>query len=554
MKKRIYLNFIGLILLSVLLFSISISLVIYNVSQNQEITAVKEKAMLITSLLNRSSSSEYANYIDDRDTTRISIIASDGTVLFDNKAEAETMENHSDREEFIQAIQTGRGEAKRYSKTLGVTTYYYAVKLNDGAILRVSKAMNSIAATFTPILPTILLITAITLVIANSVARRLTDSIIEPLNTIDFDNIDPSIYDELLPLAKKIDQQKRKIAEQFSALKNRTDTIEAITRNMKEGLALIDKNGIVLTANKSIRDIFRIRDAIGISILQLCRVTEFQEGVKKCLNGANPEIIFKRDNKIFNVYFSPVYHDDKINGALILFFDTTDKYKAEIQRREFSANVSHELKTPLTTILAVSDVIGTGMAKKNDIKNFSEKIAREAERLLRIIDDIIRLAEFDEGNIFAEFSKFDLYELAANVITGLQEKADEKQVSLRLEGEHVQIRANRRMLDELLYNLLDNGIKYNKNGGQVTVNLAQNARFCKITITDTGIGIPDEHIGRIFERFYRVDQSRSKKTGGTGLGLSIAKHIIEHHHGHIDVESQVGVGTTITCYLALPGE
>jgi len=276
------------------------------------------------------------------------------------------------------------------------------------------------------------------------------------------------------------------------------------------------------------------------NILHICRDMEFQQGVKSCLSGTNAELTFARGGRIYNVFFSP---------GVILFFDITEKYDLEQQRRAFSANVSHELKTPLTTISALSEMIENGMAKEEDIQDFAGKISSQAKRLLAIIEDIIRLSEFDEGKTAKEYSSFDLYDLVASVAETLQAQADKKHVSIEITGERFAITANRQMIDELLYNLIDNAIKYNREGGTVSVALDREDGMCKIAVSDTGIGIPPEHRGRVFERFYRVDKSRSKATGGTGLGLSIVKHIAEHHGGRVELESAEGVGTTVVCYV-----
>jgi len=276
---------------------------------------------------------------------------------------------------------------------------------------------------------------------------------------------------------------------------------------------------------------------------------EFQQGVKECLSGGNADIVFEINKKTYNIYFSPVHEKNSTNGGVILFFDVTEKYKSEKQRREFSANVSHELKTPLTGITAYSEMIENGMAKDEDIKTFAGKISEQAKRLVGIINDIIKLSEFDEGKAEIGTESFELYALAEAVADSLRE--NDKGVGVSVTGERFDISANRRMIDELLYNLIDNGIKYNKDGGSVTVTLSREDGLCKIAVADTGIGIPKEHHPRIFERFYRVDKSRSKKTGGTGLGLSIVKHIAEHHGGRVELESTDGAGTTVTCRLIM---
>lgn len=557
MKRRIYINFIGIILLCVLLLSVLVSLVFYSATENQEISAIKDSAGLVADMLNKgirfggeeAESARFADYIGGGDSTRMTIIAPNGDVLLDNKADASTLENHSGREEFKQALETGSGEAMRFSSTMGGITYYYAVRLSGGNVLRISKARSSIDDSFAAFLPTIVIATAFILLLAHFVAKRLTDRIVRPINELDFESESGFVYDELLPFLKKIGQQKREITRQIATLQNRADTIEAITGNMKEGLILIDPNGAVLSANKSVLGIFHESDIAGKSILHVCREITFQQGIKQCLAGKNLEMPFERDGKIYSIYFSPVYSENRISGAVILFFDTTERYKAEKQRREFSANVSHELKTPLTTISALSEMIGNGMAKEEDVEGFAKKITGQAKRLINIIEDLIKLSELDEGDVQQEKTVFDIRELADSVITSLQEQAKEKQVQVRLLGERTQVCANMRLLDELIYNLVDNGIKYNKEGGEVNVTLSAAGDFCKISVADTGIGIPREHQERVFERFYRVDKSRSKKTGGTGLGLSIVKHVVERHKGRIELTSGEGGGTRIDCYI-----
>ena len=553
MKRRIFIYIVELVLISVLLLSALLSILVYNSVKKNEIDAVKDRAGMIADLLNSGLTeqiqfADFFNYAHS--AARMTVISADGTVLLDNKADAADMENHLNRAELIQALRNGVGEDTRTSETLGDETYYYAIALNDGNVIRVSKTMSSIAGVFSSLLPAVLAVTALILLLAAFVANRLTKRIVDPLNVIDLDSPEydgesAAIYEELLPYVKKIEIQKREISEQINMLKERANTIEAITDSMKEGLILIDKNGNVLTANKSTRDIFG--DAEQSNILHICRDLDFQRAVDRCLNGSNVEISLDRSGNIFSVFLNPVYSDNMINGAIILFLDTTEKFLSEKQRREFSANVSHELKTPLTAISALAEMIKTGMSKEGDAIGFAAKISEQSKRLINMIDDIIRLSEFDEGNIVNDKSLFDLYELAETIVLALNDNA--KDIKLKLTGERMRIFANRRMIDELLFNLIDNGIKYNQDGGTVVVILSRENGSCVISVADTGIGIPKEHKSRVFERFYRVDRSRSKKTGGTGLGLSIVKNIAEHHGGNVQIESCEGTGTTVTCYL-----
>jgi len=548
-------NLLGLTLLGVVLLSASVCLILYNVILNQEKAAIRDRARLVADLLDKGMGAEltgggFADYYDfDDGAARLTVISPDGTVLLDNKAAVAMMENHINREEFRQALLQGTGESTRISNTLGAKTYYYAIRLDDGAVLRVSKTMDSISGVFAAILPVMAVVTVLVLLIAHIVSRRLTENILRPLVGIDPDGDNIPVYDELIPYVKKIDLQKKEITEQIVALKHRADTIEVITGNMQEGLIHIDETGVVLIANKSAENIFHEHNMASKNILHVCRDIEFHRMVRSCLSGVASELEFQRDERIFRVYFSPVCSDGRVTGGAILFLDCTDRYEAEKQRKEFSANVSHELKTPLTTISALAEMIAGGIAKDDDIKDFAEKITSHTQRLISIIEDIIRLSEFDEGRSVRDYSEFDLYELTESIVDALSDKAAEKNVAVTIDGERQRISANKRLIDELLYNLVDNAIKYNKPGGTVEVTLGKEDGCCKITVADTGVGIEENHQSRVFERFYRVDASRFKKTGGTGLGLSIVKHIAEHHNGGVELKSEPGVGTTVICIL-----
>jgi len=550
LKKRIYLNFIALALLCALLLSAAVSWIVYTAIRNREMDAVRSSATLAADLLNNANVGGFYDFTNrNPHAARVTIISPDGTVLVDSRAAAVLLDDRSEREEFRQALQTGRGEAIRFSTTLSTETYYYAIRLDDGNVLRVSKTMNSISGVFAAVFPTIIGMTAIVLLVAVLVANMLAKKIIAPLNKINFDSDNTNVYDELLPYVQKIKEQKKEMAEQIDLLKKRTDTTEVITGNMKEGLILIDKAGVVLSVNKSALDIFSLNDVAGMNVLHVCRDIDFYSGVKECLSGKDTEIVFKHDDKIYTVYFSVVYEGGEINGGVIFLLDISERHEAEQQRREFSANVSHELRTPLTTISALAEMIENGMAQDGDIKTFAGKISVQSKRLINIIEDIIKLSEFDEGKIIAQHTMFDLNELTLSVVEALQERADERHISINVAGGQFNIMANRQMIDELLYNLIDNAIKYNKDNGSVTVTLSKENGHYMIAVADTGIGIAQEHQHRVFERFYRADKSRSKKTGGTGLGLSIVKHITEHHGGRVAIISSTDTGTTIECHF-----
>jgi len=387
----------------------------------------------------------------------------------------------------------------------------------------------------------------ITLLAASFAARKMTDKIISSLEKAGQEGANLSLYDELLPVAGKIERQNQTVRERIIELSNRTDTIEAITDNMQEGLILTNSEGTILSANKSVQQIFG-SSIESRNVIHIWRDDSFQSAVERCIAGENTEIQMERNTKIYTVFFSPVKSGESTGGAVILFHDTTEKQRAEKQRREFTANVSHELKTPLTTISALSEMIAQGIAKKDDINIFAGRINEQSKRLLVLIEDIIRLSEFDEGRLTGEVTNFDLWELTEAVINTFRDNAGN--IEIIMTGERFNISANNRMIDELLYNLIDNGVKYNNDNGKVTVELthADNGQ-CKISVSDTGIGIKEEHHEHVFERFYRAEKSRSKKTGGTGLGLSIVKHITEHYNGSLELKSTEGAGTTVTCYL-----
>ncbi|MDR2933009.1 MAG: hypothetical protein LBV27_07865 [Oscillospiraceae bacterium] len=484
---------------------------------------------------------------DGLKTLRVSIIDQAGNVTFDNMAELDMLGNHLDRPEVADAIRNGTGESERFSDTLGETTHYYAVRMASGDIVRLALETDSVFTILYGFVPLLLVCLLLASGVSFFLARRLTKRIVAPINNIDLDAPELGNYDELLPLVKRIETQKRELSAQLGEIESRAATISAITGNMKEGLLLLDTNGKVLLANESVHNILAQDIAVGNDMITVYRDADFLAQAKRCLSGEKTEMVLCLNNRYYSVYFSPVFEKAQIGGAVILFIDITERYAAEAQRKEFSANVSHELKTPLTTIAALSEMIADGTAKDKDIRPFADKIKSQSSRLINIIDDIIKLSEFDEGGIPKEHTRFNLYDLAETVIGSLDEKAKERHVTVDLRGESQQYMVgNMRMIDELLFNLVDNAIKYNYEGGRVDVALSGNEGEIKLAVEDTGVGIPKEHLSHIFERFYRVDKSRSKKTGGTGLGLSIVKHIAEFHGGRVEVESTVGEGTAIT--------
>jgi two-component system phosphate regulon sensor histidine kinase PhoR len=481
---------------------------------------------------------------------RISLIDAGGEVLFDNSADAASLDNHKDRSEVRAAAQTGFGESKRVSATSGQTTYYYAVRLDGGRILRLAITTDSIyqlAGYFLFLIAAVLLLAA---GLAFAIAKGLTNNIVNLIERIDLNGNEQSAYDELLPFVEKIAAQKQEIDRQMIFLSNKTDTLNSIVENIQEGLLLTDNKGVVLLANNSALTILKEQTAEGKNVAELCRDADFLDKVKTCLAGEKTQTELRRHNKIYSVFCNPVQAGEARGGAAVLFVDTTRWHAAQQQRQEFSANVSHEMKTPLTTICALSEMIGDGMVKPEDVRNFAARINNQARRLVSIIDNIIMIAEFDEGAAEKKYSRFDLRKLSEEVVDGWREKARERSVEIFLTGDGpLYIDANKNMLDQLLYNLLDNAVKYNREGGRVTVSLEKREDKAHISVADTGIGIAPEHLGRVFERFYRVDKARSQKISGAGLGLSIVKHIVEFHRGSMTIDSADNKGTTVTCLI-----
>jgi two-component system phosphate regulon sensor histidine kinase PhoR len=504
---------------------------------------------------------------------RVSIIAPDGTVTYDNTVPAESLPNHADRKEVQGALESGAGESKRFSATLREEMYYYAVRLSDGSILRAAKTTRSIFSMFAGTLPVVICVMLATVVAGNVIAGKLTNRIVDPINNVQVDAVLAPPYDELAPFVRTIAGQRRRIVEQLEDLQKKTNTIDAIMDNMKEGVVLVDGKGIVLSANKSVLQIFEAdapkepasssgsslssssssssSSMQGKNILELLRDIDLLKNMRNALAGRSGEMDMERSGQTYRVYFSSVPQ----SGAIILFLNTTERAKREKMRREFSANVSHELKTPLTSILGYAEMLANGMAKEEDRSSFAGKIKDEAARLIELVEDIMMISELDEGRSPESFEDLDLRAVAGEAVEALSLKAGENGISVEVTGEaaageRVSLKANRALMYEMLYNLIDNAVKYNKPGGAVKVSIGredgrEDGRIV-VAVSDTGIGIPEEAKDSVFERFYRVDKSRSRKTGGTGLGLAIVKHIALTYNAKITLASRLGEGTTVT--------
>ncbi len=482
----------------------------------------------------------------DKSELRVSIIDKAGVVIYDNTFDPSTLDNHSDRPEIEQAFKVGTGSSSRFSSTLGQRTYYYAILLDNDTVLRTAKTTNDFYNIFKGIFPIVGLCIFLSFILCHLLSVRIVRRVVEPINNIDFKSENINVYDELSPLIRTIKNQKDEITEQINNLESRTNTIKAIAENMNEGILLLDNKKNILLLNKGVLKLLSKKDEnfVGKNAIELIRDLDVQNAIDLALNGKASEVILNSSDKIIEILFTPVYQGDSITGVVILLIDITRKSNNEKLRREFSANVSHELKTPLTTILGLSELIYNDMVQPNDYKEFGGKIKTESERLLILIDNIIKISQLDENLFTNTFENINITSVINDVVKSLDNATNAKGVTIFVDSNNETINGNKQYITELLYNIIENSVKYNKENGKVFVTTSTLNNKVKIEIRDTGIGIDENEQDRIFERFYRVDKSRSKKTGGSGLGLSIVKHIVESHNGQITVESTLNVGTT----------
>ena len=491
----------------------------------------------------------YLNTLDPS-RYRLTWIDADGAVIFDSHAEAKSMENHGDREEIKEAIETGRGSSVRHSATLTEKTIYEAMRLSDGTVLRISiSSANAIALIIGMIQP-IAFVAVVAIVLSMWLAKRMAIQVVEPLNKLDLDSpLNNDVYDELTPLLYRIHEQQLEIKSQVLALKQKQKEFDTITGNMSEALVLLDNTGRIFSINPAAKRLFHTNSTcLGQDFLTIERKQDMRTALDEVrLNG---KASFRADKrgKVYQFDLSSIYADGCMKGMVILAYDITEQVNAEQNRREFTANISHELKTPLQSIIGSSELIENGIVKQEDLSRFVGHIRKEASRLVDLIEDIIRLSQLDSKPEM-EKEEVSLYELSEEVLEVLTDAANMKQISMNLSGEKGIICGVRRLLYEIIYNLCDNAIKYNEAGGHVDVSILQNDDEIILTVRDNGIGIAPEHQEKVFERFYRVDKSHSKQSGGTGLGLSIVKHAVQYHQGKIRVESELGKGTTIEVIL-----
>ena len=501
-----------------------------------------------TWLVARGVESMGLDYLDGlRTDNRITWVAQDGTVLYDNEADAAAMENHADREEIQEALFGIQGTARRESATLSQLTIYVAHRLDDGSVIRLAGSQSTVVHLLMAMAPPIVLILIVTLIFAAALSSRLTKRLVRPILELDLERPEDSeVYDELSPLLTRIRRQNDTIRAQMDQLRQQKQEFTALTENMSEGFLLLDAKGRVLSYNTGVlRLLGAAAPAEEASVLTLDRSDVFQQLVEQVLDGRRSQVRMERAGRILQLLGDPVLRDGETAGAVLVLLDVTEREQAEQMRREFTANVSHELKTPLTSISGMAEIMKDGLVKQEDVRGFAADIYQESQRLIRLVEDILHLSRLDEGGGGLERQEIDLLDLARTVEDRLQSTAKQHQVELELTGDHAAIQGLPSVVEEMVYNLCDNAIKYNRPGGKASVRVEDGADAVTVTVSDTGIGIPPEDRERVFERFYRVDKSHSKAIGGTGLGLSIVKHGAALHNAQVELDSAPGKGTTV---------
>lgn len=545
MTKKIF-RAITAVAMTVLLASLLLATTFLHSYFNQsQVNQLKEELSLVA----KSVDDVGIEYFDNFDSSlfRFTLISPDGTVLYDSQVDANEMDNHLEREEIAEALKDGKGSSARYSSTLTERTFYEATRLENGNVLRVSINQVTVGALVLGMLPAICAIILVSVVVAIIMSNKMATSIVKPLNELNLDQpTNNNAYEELAPILTKLHKQHKQIDSQLSMLKEKSDELNQIMASMNEGLVLLDKKGNVLSMNDASKKLFGIEHIpVGRDFLTVDRSPEMNRAIKKAYDGKHSEFRETRNGSQYQFILNRTESEGKTIGLVILCLDVTDAALAEQNRKEFTANVSHELKTPLQSIIGCAELLENGLVKPEDTSHFIGNIKNEATRLVSLINDIIRLSQLDEDSEIATES-VDLVEVANEVAEVLSASAAKKQVQISVNGDSCAINGVRRYLYEILYNLCDNAIRYNNAGGEVDVSVKRDGENTVVSVSDTGIGIPPEHHSRIFERFYRVDKSHSKETGGTGLGLSIVKHAVAYHHGKLKLDSTPGKGTTIT--------
>ena len=550
MNKKI---FRGTLLTAVLVLAAGVALifgVLHGFFENQIKAELAKEAEYVSYALKNEGTAFLENF--NAEDERITLIAADGTVLADTAAEAADMENHSDREEIRNAFVMGAGESVRYSDTLTEKTVYYAMLLDDGNVLRVSTTQYTVPAVLLGLSQPVAVIIIFAFLLSLFLSARTAKSIVKPINALDLDSTENNdAYEELAPLLKKIAVQKRTIGSQLKEAGRRQEEFRLITENMREGFLVIDSGANLLTYNSAALKLLEIAEPVGGSVLTLNRTKSFREAVERVLESGHSESEITLNGRMYSLIANAVLNEEKIIGAVIVILDVTESAKREQLRREFTSNVSHELKTPLTSISGFAEILKSGGASEETVADFSSSIYDEAQRLIALVSDIIKISQMDEGYVQFEKEKVDLFALAEEIAERLKSSADRKNVRISVLGEAAEIFGVRKILDEMIYNLLDNAVKYNKENGLADIIVMSAGNTVTLTVRDTGIGIPKSCRDRVFERFYRVDKSRSKAVGGTGLGLSIVKHGAAYHGAEIVLESDEGKGTSVSVKFAV---
>ena len=519
--------------------------ILYHYFQGQLMDELKKEAVYISRGV-ESAGVDYLQQLNDEDS-RITYVDESGKVIYDNEANVESMDNHGHRKEIREAEINGEGADERMSSTLSEKTMYYAVRLENGNVLRVSSNQASVWMLLLQLLPPFVAVLILMLLLSGVFASRLSGKVVEPLNGLDLEHPEENdAYDEVQPLLSKIGRQSRQIRLQLVAARRQQKEFSIITENMQEGLLVIDRYTMVLSVNSSVGKLLKVKEVkTGESVYLLNRSEEFRDVVCQVLDGKHEDKVLRLDGSEIQVIANPVTRENKTEGAVILLVDVTEKVEREQLRREFSANVSHELKTPLTSISGFAEIMQDGFVKDEDVKVFAGRIYKEAQRLIRLVGDVIRISRLDEGGLPYQWEKLDLYSLTHDIFSTLHEAAEKQEVHMYMEGGSTVLDTVPMIMEEVLYNVCDNAVKYNRRGGEVFVRLKDGEDAVRVNVRDTGIGIPKEDQERIFERFYRVDKSHSKEIGGTGLGLSIVKHGVKTLNGRLWLNSEPGQGTKI---------
>ena len=545
MTKRIFRNILLTSVLALLLTSALLVGTLYNVYESRISEELRTEAEYIVRALDTMD--DDLSFLRGLTlSNRITLISPDGVVLYDSAADEARMDSHAERPEVSDALVTGTGESKRYSDTLSDITTYYARRTANGNVLRIASTRSTLVGLFLDVAPQIvvmmLMVAALSLLIARFSARQ----IVQPINELNLDEpLENEIYDELAPLLTRMDRQHMQIRQQMHDLARAHADLNAIMQNMREGLVLIDKSDRIISINGSAMKVFGVKGIIApeADLLTICRESSIIEIVKEAQQGRSDDTVFVRGEHTYRIFASPVLREEKVRGVVLLALDISARYAAEASRREFTANVSHELKTPLTSISGYAEIIASGIAKNEDVPVFAGKIHTEAKRLVALVNDILDLSRLDEKQGLGNKENVPLLPMLKGLEESFQPIAQEKDIEVRVEGSNVTVEGYPTLLRELFHNLIDNALKYTPAGGNVTVALFQDGGHPICTVADTGIGIPKEHQPHVFERFYRVDKSHSRQTGGTGLGLAIVKHVAEVHHADVKLESEPGKGT-----------